>query len=441
MRPANVEVHVGTDPFTWLDAAFVDFDGSRIRALLQDGSEHVLATKDMRPRRPRAAWELATFAPAVGDVVEMQVTSPRGWRLATVRARQGSAYLLRPHNSMVEVLRTMDKLRPRSPGAEFVLAEAEVPVDSEIRPWLASPSGSQRLGTVQAVAVQMVHQRGAASAASNIEHPLRISLSPGQAHIRLVGSLAAVEEAQSLVRVMLQNQEKVQSCLDAQRLRDKALEQREKKLQADAGGKFRKEFPLPASQLGRFIGRGGQNVKALEANFGIKVQVDNRAECIVTLSGDDEAKLNAAVSVAEVVEETLEVEPELVPWVVGHNFSALRALQSASGISECQLDRSSSTLVFTGTRAACLAAKELFACHMSYCGKLQDLRGSLSELQSQSQEAVKEAEAQRPLRSRLQGAPGRSAALDVRTGARLPGRPQQPMQRLRARSLPHSRGR
>lgn len=107
---------------------------------------------------------------------------------------------------------------------------------------------------------------------------------------------------------------------------------------ASAHGGVTETMRVPATLVGKLIGRGGETIRQLQATTGTHIQVDHSGvgpEKSITITGkstEDVARAKAAVLTVDSNEssQTIQCPPSVVGRIIGRGGETIRALQSAS---------------------------------------------------------------------------------------------------------------
>mmetsp|Transcript_55028 Transcript_55028/g.103113 ORF Transcript_55028/g.103113 Transcript_55028/m.103113 type:complete len:449 (+) Transcript_55028:21-1367(+) len=400
----DVEARRSTSPFIWYSAKINDLTEAGVLCSFEEGSwDDVFCDfKDVRLPAPKLAPE--DFDPGVGDLVEYEVFAtasvPGGWALAQVHARTESLWHLRwPERlqqcSSGEVLMPRSRLRPASRNRHVagVLQKEEVAVDDSYSRWLGSTAAAAAFRRVECMAVGL--QSGDARRAPT--DLLKVhSATTGEPKVLAIGTKKAVERAKLLIPSILQNQEKVQSFEEALQTRDNALSERQARKMAETDprqpaseGLIKDEFYLPERAVGRFIGKGGANIQAVQKEHKVKIVIDD-AEAPgmkrVVMVGQNKEAVRAVRNDAELVERCLPVGAARKNWALGRNGTVCEMIQSASGLNSVRFDKDENSLVFEGTRSACAIARLLYDSHLAYFDGFQGLDETMEDLVSRLKE-------------------------------------------------------
>ncbi|CAE7835847.1 fmr1 [Symbiodinium sp. CCMP2592] len=386
----------------WLryNAHIRDLTDQGVLCCFEEGSwEDVLCKfEDVRLPAPRLAPQ--DFDPVAGDLVEYEIfpsgAAPGGWAVAQVHARLETLWHLRwperlQQGSSGEVLMPRSRLRPcssREGNVAGVLQKAEVTVDVSYARWLDSPDAATAFRRVECMAVGL--QTGDARCAPS--DLLKVHCTgTREAKVIAIGTKKAVQRAKMLIPSILQNQEKVKCFEEAQQTRLKALSDRQVKKLADmdprrpAEGFSRAEFALPKAAVGRFIGKSGANIQAMQKEHGVRIVVEE-AETPgfkrVHVLGQNEEDVHAIRDMAEVIKKTILVEKGMKSWILGRNGTVAERVQIASGASSVRFDDKDYALVFEGTRSACATAQLLCDAHVSYFETFQGFDETMEDLVS-----------------------------------------------------------
>lgn len=408
-----VEVRRDPDVQAWFSACIEDMtEDAGIVCSFEDDiwPQGIFPPEDVRPppHRQRRREREADFDPCVGDFVELEIqrsaSTPSGWRRARVKSRQRGLFLVAPTERLEkgargEVIAPRWRLRPDVPdrgGVAGLLLRVEIPIDPKLKDWLSSPEAAAAVGAAGQMSVWRQPPRGGDSRRGRPRDALLlVRCEPERSLAVVVGTEILVRRVRSELPSMLWHIAQANELAAATELREKALERRRR---AGEGGqadplahlKSSKEFEADQTHVARLIGRKGSNVHALEAMYGVKFQVlDGPAygeQKTVKILGADEASVQEALDNAQLVEETVDVPPQMNGWVIGRRHSTLNEMRNVSGLQACRLDRDTQKLVFVGTRHACHQAKELYTAHMLYFPHFKDMDEHMVELQEQLQE-------------------------------------------------------
>ncbi|CAE7660168.1 fmr1 [Symbiodinium pilosum] len=336
------------------------------------------------------------FDPAVGDIVEYEIfetgTAPGGWAVAQVQARFDALWQLRwpEQGPSGEVLMPRSRLRPcssREGNVAGVLQKEEVMVDPLYVRWLDSSHAAIAFRRVECLAVGL--QTGDARCAPSDLLKVHGS-NKKEAKVIAVGTKKAVQRAKMLIPSILQNQEKAKRFEEAQHTRNKALAERQAKKIGEADprrkaveGFFKEEFTLRQSAVGRFIGKSGANIQALQKEHGVRILVEDAEDPDVKrvfVLGPKEEAVHAVRDLAEVVEHRLTLEKGRKSWALGRNGTVAGRVQTASGLTNIRFDDPNYTLVFEGTRPACELARHLYDAHLTYFDTFRGFDETMEDL-------------------------------------------------------------
>ncbi|CAE7808101.1 fmr1, partial [Symbiodinium sp. CCMP2456] len=396
----DVEARCGPSPCIWYNAHIRDLTDQGVLCCFEEGSwDDVLCKfEDVRLPAPRLAPQ--DFDPVAGDLVEYEIfpsdAAPGGWAVAQVHARLETLWHLRwpeksQQGSSGEVLMPRSRLRPcssREGNVAGVLQKAEVTVDVSYARWLDSPDAASAFRRVECMAVGL--QTGDARCAPT--DLLKVHCTgTREAKVIAIGTKKAVQRAKMLIPSILQNQEKVKCFEEAQQTRLKALLERQVKKLADmdarrpAEGFSRAEFALPKAAVGRFIGKSGANIQAMQKEHAVRIVVEE-AETPgfkrVHVLGQNEEDVHAVRDMAEVIKKRILVEKGMKSWILGRNGTVAERVQIASGASSVRFDDKDHALVFEGTRSACATAQLLCDAHLSYFETFKGFDETMEDLVS-----------------------------------------------------------
>mmetsp|Transcript_108690 Transcript_108690/g.346530 ORF Transcript_108690/g.346530 Transcript_108690/m.346530 type:complete len:490 (-) Transcript_108690:51-1520(-) len=402
-----VEVRFSRDGASWYNAYLEDVEDGGNVAVCSFDDDAVPQTSFRKEdvRMPLGSVD-PSFDPGVGNLVEIKVnrteSSPSGWRLAQIKSRARGMFYVAPTERLKgardEAVVTRSCLRPsrrEASGFKDPFVKAEMALDPRQDVWVKSPSAVSMVSSASHLAVQAF--RGSSGSSQGC---LKIQLVEGKTDVQveppkivMVGTEGAVDKAWSLMQPVAKHNLMVLTFKNAMEIRDKALEEREKRMGGTSGdiampAKFTKEFEASPAAVARLIGRKGSNIRTLESVHGVKITVSDGASAYgeqktVTISGDDEESVQAALDNSQQLEETLDVPAHMNGWVTGRGNSTLSELQLAAGLQACRLDRDAQQLVFLGTRTACDQARELFGAHMLYFDTFKELDERIDELVTQ----------------------------------------------------------
>ncbi|OLP82213.1 Fragile X mental retardation syndrome-related protein 2 [Symbiodinium microadriaticum] len=396
----DVEARCGPSPCIWYNAHIRDLTDQGVLCCFEEGSwDDVLCKfEDVRLPAPRLAPQ--DFDPVAGDLVEYEIfpsdAAPGGWAVAQVHARLETLWHLRwpdksQQGSSGEVLMPRSRLRPcssREGNVAGVLQKAEVTVDVSYARWLDSPDAAIAFRRVECMAVGL--QTGDARCAPS--DLLKVHCTgTREAKVIAIGTKKAVQRAKMLIPSILQNQEKVKCFEEAQQTRLKALLERQVKKLADmdprrpAEGFSRAEFALPKAAVGRFIGKSGANIQAMQKEHTVRIVVEE-AETPgfkrVHVLGQNEEDVHAVRDMAEVITKRILVEKGMKSWILGRNGTVAERVQIASGASSVRFDDKDHALVVEGTRSACATAQLLCDAHLSYFETFKGFDETMEDLVS-----------------------------------------------------------
>eukprot|EP00913_Durusdinium_trenchii_P011078 g10400.t1 len=306
----TVEVRWPSHPFLWHRARLWDLHevpGSGTCVACDTGDRSLtqpsFPVQDVRLPPPADA-DLTGFDPQPGELVEYEVlptdTTPAGWAVAQVVAVSGRFWQLRwPERwgeRMGEVLMPLSRLRPCvSPkgNVENLLRKEEVVVDRE----LLAEDTSSCFRRVESLAVGLQAQE-----TTELLRIRKVTLEP---KILAIGTVKAVQRAKILIPSMLHNHRKannlqersqfsclkspipwnIQKCDEATKKREQALAMRSMKKLRDAWNPkevpdslVKDEFMMDSLHVGRLIGKGGSNIRALQNELDVKICIFDKDE-------------------------------------------------------------------------------------------------------------------------------------------------------------------
>eukprot|EP00747_Dinoflagellata_sp_TGD_P195681 gnl/TRDRNA2_/TRDRNA2_64730_c0_seq1.p1 gnl/TRDRNA2_/TRDRNA2_64730_c0~~gnl/TRDRNA2_/TRDRNA2_64730_c0_seq1.p1 ORF type:complete len:466 (+),score=103.20 gnl/TRDRNA2_/TRDRNA2_64730_c0_seq1:76-1398(+) len=413
---ARDAVEVKADPSinAWYKACLVDITKSGFVLSFEDDvwPEQEFPAEDVRfGQRECEAKEIEDFTPAVGELAEFEVkmtaTSPSGWRLCRVRSRQGSFFLVSPternaSGSRAEVIVPRSRLRSHVPSRNSIegyVTKTEVPVDRQLTDWLMTPQAATSFSRVEFMAAAT--QESSAPEDDSVPGRLRVRLAqPGEEKVYLIGTDTAVQRAKVLMPAVIQHQLQVKIFEEACRMRKEALDDRQARVEGKPKPSkkqiYAEEFVADAAVAREIAGPSGANLKALERelpNVVVKL-VPNRGDpekMTFRVTGSTEAAVKEAIETLQIVEVTIDVDNEMISWVLGREQQTLSRFSDAAGLQGCELHEDRRQIVCKGSRQACDKASELFRAHMLYFDTFREMDKRMEVLHTDLKDRVKEA--------------------------------------------------
>ncbi|CAK9045426.1 unnamed protein product [Durusdinium trenchii] len=380
----TVEVRWPSHPFLWHRARLWDLHevpGSGTCVACDTGDRSLtqpsFPVQDVRLPPPADA-DLTGFDPQPGELVEYEVlptdTTPAGWAVAQVVAVSGRFWQLRwPERwgeRMGEVLMPLSRLRPCvSPkgNVENLLRKEEVVVDRE----LLAEDTSSCFRRVESLAVGLQAQE-----TTELLRIRKVTLEP---KILAIGTVKAVQRAKILIPSMLHNHRKANNLQEATKKREQALAMRSMKKLRDAWNPkevpdslVKDEFMMDSLHVGRLIGKGGSNIRALQNELDVKICIfdkDEKKKSIVVL-GPDKDKVFEVRKNSQILRQRRKLDPEMKKWVTSR-ITLLEMIQKMCGLNSIHLEGQNISL--TGTKEACEQGLKFLDAQLQYFMILKEL--------------------------------------------------------------------
>ncbi|CAK9045729.1 Fragile X mental retardation syndrome-related protein 2 [Durusdinium trenchii] len=294
-------------------------------------------------------------------------TTPAGWAVAQVVAVSGRFWQLRwPERwgeRMGEVLMPLSRLRPCvSPkgNVENLLRKEEVVVDRE----LLAEDTSSCFRRVESLAVGLQAQE-----TTELLRIRKVTLEP---KILAIGTVKAVQRAKILIPSMLHNHRKANNLQEATKKREQALAMRSMKKLRDAWNPkevpdslVKDEFMMDSLHVGRLIGKGGSNIRALQNELDVKICIfdkDEKKKSIVVL-GPDKDKVFEVRKNSQILRQRRKLDPEMKKWVTSR-ITLLEMIQKMCGLNSIHLEGQNISL--TGTKEACEQGLKFLDAQLQY---------------------------------------------------------------------------
>lgn len=372
---------------------------------------------------PLSSSASKAFQPNVGELVELEERSSADaapcWRRVRVKSSRSGFFLVAPANTrdngaLGEVIVPKSRLRPcpveLATSASLHLCKMEEPVNPALVPWVRTPEAARAFARVEHVGICAEDDEAVpgfvvvnvVAGPSSGDAGLH-SRSEAQVSVCLLGTRQTLRVAKVLVHAAFQHQLQTHAWEQAQKLREHAL--RERKLHEDGQGlshasshkeyAVTKEFETDYRQASIIIGANGARVKALQRQHDVFIDITDtlKGRKNVQILGRSESDVAAVVDITEVIEESIDVEPEMAAWAwgtVGKKSEMLKEIEDDAGLQSCRLLPGSGSeglrLLISGTRSGCRQARVLFEARMSYYEPFRSIAKEKEKLAGQAQE-------------------------------------------------------
>eukprot|EP00435_Cladocopium_sp_Y103_P038625 s459_g10.t1 len=385
-----VEVRWPSEPFIWRRARIWDVHNEGVTCFFDDGSvnEIVFANEDVRFLSEEEVDP--NFHPETGDLVEYELLptqlSSGGWAVAKVFGHSDCLWHLhtpeRSERSELagEVLMPLSRLRPSVTRNIEGLQREEAFVQSN----LLSEDVSTCFRRIESLAVGLQDGR---------ESPelLRIRQVGLEPKVLAVGTFKAVQRAKLLIPSMLHHQRKAKALEDACQKREEALAMRSMKKIREGWdrteatipqGLVKDEFFLDVANVGRFVGKGGSNIRSLQSQFNVSIFIfdeDDTRKRVLVLGPNQEAVAGLRKA-SEIKSRVLATDKETRKWLLWRS-KVVDTIKKMCGLISIQVEEHQ--VVVTGTPAACENGLKFLQAQIQYFQTLQQLETTKVELMKQ----------------------------------------------------------
>mmetsp|Transcript_59912 Transcript_59912/g.126830 ORF Transcript_59912/g.126830 Transcript_59912/m.126830 type:complete len:548 (+) Transcript_59912:75-1718(+) len=424
---ALVEVRKNLNSTTWYQAQLLDLSAGRALVSFADGvwPDREVPCYSVRPRpEPQPEDQVALDA---GGCVEVMVDpsnkSPMGWTLGQLTS------FPRPDGKIVVRIGTKEyavapeALRPLSQEPvldPLVLVRKAVSVPESLRKWLMTEDAQGCLEQVRFSSA--LGLAGAGSATGGILSDRAIvgeDAEPPNAVI-LLGTEDATRRGEMLLKIHLMHQGVLES-YHARWARKLEVLKSLKGIQEEQGAIVRLTFQVQPSLVGRICGKGGERIKRISAEYGVKIQIlDGTAESeprTVLIAGETDEDVQKAREEFELTLHDYVVEPEQVAWVL----SKASEVAKTSGLVSAKWSDQAKALQLCGTSQQIDDAVLLLDNHREYFSVFEEIKKQKEEI-NRSFEALDEAAVQVGLappgggsrKARAKSVPKRSSSAKAR---------------------------
>eukprot|EP00933_Yihiella_yeosuensis_P079696 TRINITY_DN9303_c3_g1_i1.p1 TRINITY_DN9303_c3_g1~~TRINITY_DN9303_c3_g1_i1.p1 ORF type:complete len:691 (-),score=154.84 TRINITY_DN9303_c3_g1_i1:111-2183(-) len=389
----DVEVCLRNLPFdcsAWYDATFRDLSSTGCIVLeLSLADKEGASCKQNRnlevdasqvrlpPSNQDEAIKPELFEPKVDELVEVQRPAAKGhpanWTLGTVRVIRGQFFYvsLLGHRRAEDVLVRRSQIRRPNQGQ--LLGSMELVAKVIQLPLPKSPDLAAEFDASVDWLQQVKDETGLLSIDLQ-------SMQTGE-QIRLVGSPTDVSFAQSLLNsVHLKHRaEIIQSKLQAARWE----RQLDKEVPQSDTHFF--EFNVDESDLGRVIGKNGGNLRQVQEDCGVRVEVEPRGLASgsfrkVRVWGPTAEAVESARVILEIVRIEVPLMPHQIGFVLGKGIQNLIAIAKQAKLIQAHFNPDSQAVELLGTAESVISAKMLIETHADYQGIYLEMKEETTTL-------------------------------------------------------------
>lgn len=404
-RFARVEVRKNPATPTWYEATLRDVVGGCAVVSFDDNvwPDREVPCSSVRPCPPECTN--LVWTPQEGQAVEIHVApsdqSPEGWTrgLVTVTREDEVEVTLDAHGACVVIQVAL--LRPpnrQQPLDVLSLHRHALPIESALRPWLASRDAWGCTENVRSMAGLAYAGAGNTDCGMAVRDADGVAILPGTEKgvavddgplnaVLLLGTPEAIKVGSMLIKIHVTHQLQLEAFNGR---RHKKLAIIERALQSSGGYKAgRTEFKVDADLVGRTLGKGFERVKKIEAEFGVEVwMVDAVREgepSVIRILSDSQEDVDCAREKFELVCSEYVIDEAKIGWTLGKGFSEVTSLEKKTGLQSTRW--TGEALELCGTRRSVEDATMFLDARLEYFSAYEDMRRETDEIQ-QSHKAL-----------------------------------------------------